>query len=144
MTRPLFGGALFFETEWVGCYNQNNQTKGNTMAQNIYEVVVVPLQDDSTIELKPASIKLLKAGNRELERLQGVKDTEETLDVLLNTCVVLLKKQRPDLEGPEGRELAEDLFDLETVYKVIEVMLGVKLNDPKLVEAAMRAASAAA
>jgi hypothetical protein len=52
-----------------------------------------------------------------------------------------LKKQRPELGDAEtGKALAEDLFDLETVYKVIEVMLGVKLNDPKLVEAAMRTA----
>lgn len=112
-------------------------------AQNIYEVIIVPLQDDTTVELKPASIKLLKAGNKQLERLAEATDTDETLDILLDTCVVLLKKQRPELADPEtGKELAEDLFDLETVYKVIEVMLGVKLNDPKLAEAAMRAAGA--
>jgi hypothetical protein len=107
---------------------------------SIYEVVTIPLQDGSTVELKPASIKLLKAGNKQLERLGEVKDTDETLDVLLDTCIVLLKRQRPELADPEaGKALAEDLFDLETVYKVIEVMLGVKLNDPKLIEAAMRA-----
>lgn len=113
------------------------------MAQNIYETITIPLQDGSTVELKPASIKLLKAGNKELEKLGEVKTTEDTLDVLLRTCIVLLKRQRPELADPEtGYELAEDLFDLETVYKVIEVMLGVKLNDPKMVEAAMRAAEA--
>jgi hypothetical protein len=107
--------------------------------QNIYEVVNVPLQDGSTVELKPASIKLLKAGNKSLEKLGTVASTDETLDVLLEVCIVLLKKQRPELADPEtGKELAEDLFDLETVYKVIEIMLGVKLNDPKLVEATMR------
>lgn len=109
-------------------------------AQNIYEVIIVPLQDDTTVELKPASIKLLKAGNKQLERLSSAEDTDQTLDILLDVCIVLLKRQRPELADPEtGKELAEDLFDLETVYKVIEVMLGVKLNDPKLVEAAMRA-----
>jgi hypothetical protein len=109
-------------------------------AQNIYEVTIVPLQDDTTVELKPASIKLLKAGNKQLERLGDATNTDETLDVLLDTVIVLLKRQRPELADPEtGKELAEDLFDLDTVYKVIEVMLGVKLNDPKLIEAAMRA-----
>jgi hypothetical protein len=107
------------------------------LPQNIYEVITVPLQDDSTVELKPASIKLLKAGQKELERCTDVEDNEDTLDVLLDVCIVLLKKQRPELADPR-RELAEDLFDLDTVYKVIEVMLGVKLNDPKLIEAAMR------
>lgn len=113
-------------------------------AQNIYEVVVVPLQDDTTVELKPASIKLLKAGNKQLERLGTADNNDEILDILLDTCIVLLKKQRPELGDAEtGKALAEDLFDLETVYKVIEVMLGVKLNDPKLVEAAMRMAEEA-
>lgn len=109
--------------------------------QNIYEVQIVPLQDGTTVELKPASIKLLKAGNKVLERLGEAKTTDETLDILIDACIVLLKRQRPDLADPEsGKDLAEDLFDLDTVYKVIEVFLGVKLNDPALVEAAMRAA----
>jgi hypothetical protein len=102
---------------------------------NIYEVITIPLQDGSTVELKPASIKLLKAGQKELEKLSDVETNEDTLETLLDVCIVLLKKQRPELAD---RELAEDLFDLDTVYKVIEVMLGVKLNDPKLLEAAMR------
>lgn len=114
------------------------------MSQNVYEVQEVALQDGSTVELRPASIKLLKAGNKALEKLGKVKNTDQTLDVLLDTCIVLLKRQRPELADPEtGRDLAEDLFDLDTVYKVIEIMLGVKLNDPKLVEAAVRASELA-
>lgn len=107
--------------------------------QNLYEVITVALQDGSTVELKPASIALLKRGQAQLDRLGDAKTTEETLDILLDVCVVLLKKQKPELADPENRELVEDLFDLDTVYKVVEVFLGVKLNDPKLVEAAMRA-----
>jgi len=34
----------------------------------------------------------------------------------------------------------EELFDLDTAFKVIEVYLGVKLNDPKLLEMAAEAA----
>lgn len=113
----------------------NPKEKIMALPQNIYEVITIPLQDGSTVELKPASIKLLKAGQKELEKLTDVSTNEETLEVLLSTVVALLKKQRPELVD---RELAEDLFDLDTVYKVIEVMLGVKLNDPKLIEAAMR------
>lgn len=110
--------------------------------QSIYEVIEVPLQDGSLIELRPASISLLKKGQVALDKLTGVKDAEETLNVLLDICIVLLKKQRPEFADPDNRELVEDLFDLDTVYKVIEVFLGVKLNDPKLVETALRMAAA--
>lgn len=108
-------------------------------AQNIYEVLVVPLQDGTTVELRPANIKLLKRGSKALEALAGVENTDDTLDTLIDIVLVLLGKQRPEwLNGDTGRELAEDALDLETIYKVIEVFLGVKLNDPKLLEAAMR------
>jgi hypothetical protein len=106
--------------------------------QSVYETVVLPLQDGSTIECKPASIKLLKAGNKELERLGEAEETDETIDILLDVVIVLLAKQRPDLAAEGGKELAEDLFDMDTVYRVIEVFLGVKLNDPNLIEAALR------
>lgn len=107
--------------------------------QNVYEVFEVPLQDGSKVTLKPASIKLLKAGQKELDRLAEAKDTDETLDILLDVVTALLKNQKPELADEEtGKEKAEELFDLDTIYKVIEVFLGVKLNDPKLLEAAMR------
>ncbi len=107
--------------------------------QSIYEVITVSLQDDSTVELRPASISLLKKGQKELDRLAEAKNTDETLDILLDVCIALLKKQRPELADKDtGKELAEELFDLDTVYKVIEVFLGVKLNDPKLIETALR------
>jgi hypothetical protein len=124
----------------IDILENNNPRRRIIMAlpQNIYEVITVPLQDGTTVELKPASIKLLKAGQKELQKLGEIKESDAadaTLDVLLDVCVTLLKKQRPELID---REVAEELFDLETIYKVIEVMLGVKLNDPKLLEAAMR------
>jgi hypothetical protein len=111
--------------------------------KDIYEVIEVRLQDDTTVELRPASIAVLKKGQKELDRLQDAKDSDETLDILLDVCIALLKKQRPELADKDtGKELAEELFDLDTVYKVIEVFLGVKLNDPKLIESAMRAIQA--
>lgn len=104
--------------------------------QNIYETTEVPLQDGSKVELKPANIRLLKKGTRALEKLAEAKSEDESIDTLVDVCVILLSNQRP--EWAEDRELAEDSLDMETVYKIIEVFLGVKLNDPKLLEAAMR------
>src|SRR3712207_3392856 len=94
--------------------------------QNIYEVIEIPLQDGTLVELRPASIALLKKGQKALEKLAEVEDADDTLDTLLDIVIVLLKKQRPEWADPDNRELVEDLLDLETVYKVIEVFLGVK------------------
>lgn len=111
------------------------------VSQSIYEVIEIPLQDGTTVELRPASIALLKKGQKALEKLAEVEESDDTLNALIDVCIVLLKKQRPTWGDPENRELVEDLLDLDSVYKIIEVFLGVKLNDPKLIEAAMRAAA---
>jgi hypothetical protein len=110
--------------------------RNDMAATNIYETMVVPLQDGTTVELKPANIKLLKKGTKLINTLTEATDEDEFLDKLIDLVVVLLGRQRP--EWTEDRELAEDALDIETVYKVIEVFLGVKLNDPKLLETAMR------
>lgn len=112
------------------------------VSQSIYEIVEIPLQDGSTVELRPASIALLRKGQKALEKLADVESSDDTLDALIDICIVLLKKQRPTWADPENRELVEDSLDLDTVYKIIEVFLGVKLNDPKLIEAATKAAAA--
>lgn len=105
-------------------------------AQNVYEVLTVPLQDDTTVELKPANIKLLKKGTKLIGELGEAANEDEFLDRLIDIVVVMLEKQKP--EWTKDRELAEDALDINTVYKVIEVTLGVKLNDPKLLEVAAR------
>lgn len=118
------------------------------MATTVYEVFEFVLDDGSIITCKPANIAVLRKGNELLANLGGIEDNDQGIRGMLDIVVLCLKRQRPDFEIEEkdeetgvitkspNYELLEDLFDFDTVFRVIEVFLGVKLNDPKLVEAA--------
>ena len=68
-----------------------------------------------------------------LEDLQNVKKEVEAMGVLFELATICIEKQVPKLV--ESDEL-EDVLDMPTIYKIIEVCGGVKLNDPNLMAAA--------
>lgn len=110
------------------------------MANTVYNVVEYQLQDDSTVTLKPATIKTMRkfntafmAGPEKIDDKASPAEQEDAgITWLLSLALILLNKQRPDLTLDD----AEDILDMDTVYKIIEICAGVKLNDPKLTEMA--------
>lgn len=133
------------------------------MATTVYTVEELALDDGSTIICKPANIAVLRKGTTMLEATGDAENNDEGIHALLDVVCLCLKRQRPDFEkeveltNDDGEpildanekvvtkkvtnyELMEELFDLSTMFKVIEIYLGVKLNDPGLLEAASRLA----
>jgi hypothetical protein len=56
------------------------------------------------------------------------------MDLLLNCSVIAMKQYSPEIAT---KEKLEEIIDLPTIYKVIEVASGVKLNDPNALAAAL-------
>lgn len=123
------------------------------MATTVYEVQELVLDDGSTVTCKPANIKVMRKGNELLTKLGEVEESDDGIHALLDIVCLCTKRERPEFEVDEvddegektgkkvtNYELMEELFDMETVFKVIELDLGVKLNDPKLLEAAAQVA----
>lgn len=110
------------------------------MAKTVYNVEEIELQDGTNVTLRPLNIKNMRIFMKELEKIKDIENEDEYMDFLIDLAVLCLKKQRPDFAD---REVAEDALDLETVFKVIEVMGGTKLNDPKMIEAAAEAVAKA-
>lgn len=123
------------------------------MATTVYEVQELILDDGTTITCKPANIKVMRKGNEMVLNLGQSQDDDEGLRRLLDIVALCTKRERPEFEvdevdddgKPTGKkvtnyELMEELFDMDTVFKVIELFLGIKLNDPKLMEAAAQVA----
>lgn len=113
------------------------------MATTVYEVQELVLQDGSTITCKPANIKVMRKGQELLSKLSEAADDDDGINRLLDIVALCTKRERPEFEVAEedGRrvtnyDLLTDLFDMETVFKVIELFLGIKLNDPNLLKAA--------
>lgn len=121
------------------------------MATTVYTVEEVVLQSGREITLRPNSItvqrKFMKAFKEILNSAEDVKsddydpfDQERTFDQMVGLVAICLTKIAPDLADPKNKEDLEDEMDEPTIYKIIEVCGGIKLNDPNLMAAATAAA----
>lgn len=97
------------------------------MATKIYESIELELLDGSTIEVKPLSIKNLRAVMAVWKKTEEVKDEDEFLNVLVECTLLSMKQFAPSLS--EDKEKLEDAVDLQTMYKILEVGADIKLND---------------
>lgn len=107
------------------------------MATSVYETVEVELMDGTAITMRPLKISLLRDFMKEFQKLGDEKISEDNLksmDLLLNCSVIAMRQYNPELAT---KEKLEEIIDLPTIYKVIEVASGVKLNDPNALAAAL-------
>jgi hypothetical protein len=107
-------------------------------ATTVYTIEEVILQDENVAVLKPLPIKQLRKFMTELEKLGKTENEEDGVDIMTTMAGICLQKQLPDLVS--DRDALEDALDMPTIYKIVEVCGGVKLNDPKLLEMAQQMA----
>lgn len=126
------------------------------MATKAYSVREVSLQDDTDVVLRPLPIGRLR---RFMDAWEAIKDVDpekgdDGFDVFINCCGIALEnsfkgkfdalkatveeQENGEFLSPEYKEYLLDVLDLETIYVILEVAGGIKLNDPKLMEAALR------
>lgn len=107
------------------------------MATTVYEVVDVELLDGTSVTLRPLSITLLKKFMKEFDKIADEKiasDNIKSMDLLLNCAAIAMQQYKPELAE---KEKLEEIIDMPTIYKVVEVAAGIKLNDPNLLAAAL-------
>lgn len=113
------------------------------MATTVYTVEEISLQDGSQIKLKPLNIKGLRDFMDVMRSFGDEKTTEEeSFEILLDAAAICLKKERPEFwNAKDGKhtEDFEEVVDIPTIYKILDVCGGVKLNDPNLIAAATEA-----
>lgn len=113
------------------------------MAKTVYTTEDIELQDGTEVTLKPATIKVLRKFMKMLNEMTNLTPSEgeeddledRSIDLLLKMAGLLLEREIPEKVKQEG--WLEETLDMPTVYKVIEVCGGVKLNDPKMLERVM-------
>ena len=107
------------------------------MATTVYDVEEVELQNGATVKLKPLSIKELREFMKVIQKTGEAQIEDETLNILIEACRIELKKQLPDLVA--DRDAFEDVIDVPTMNRILEVCGGIKLDDPNLLAAAVLA-----
>lgn len=107
------------------------------MATQVYEIIDIELMDGTQLTLRPLKISLLRDFMKEFEKIGDEKIAEDNLksmDLLLNCAVIAMRQYNPELAT---KEKLQDVIDLPTIYKVIEIAAGIKLNDPNALAAAL-------
>lgn len=107
------------------------------MTTEIYDTAELTLENGETIFVKPLPIKQLKkfmAVIREMDS-EDVKTEEDAMDIFVKAAMVCLEKSNPEI-GLD-RDKFEDLVNIPTMMKILEICGGLKLSDPNLLGAAL-------
>ena len=109
-------------------------SKEDKLATAVYDVDKIKLQDGTEVELKPLTIKQLRKFMEVIQKTTEAETEDQTLDILIDACAVALEKQIPDLT--KDRDTFEDVLDVPTINRILEVCGGIKMDDPNLLAAA--------
>jgi hypothetical protein len=98
------------------------------MAAKTQEKNEISFLDGTTIEVRPLKLSLLKPFMKRFGELATIADdNEKSMDLLVDCVQIALKQYKADIA--EDRENLEEILDLPTVYKIIEVAAGINLGD---------------
>jgi hypothetical protein len=116
------------------------------LAKTVYDSEDITLQDGREVTLVPLAIGRLRRFMKAWGEFANIENEDDAFDIYINCCGIALEKSveadfnnTKDAEkviSDDYREYLEDVLDMDTIYKVLEVCGGLKLNDPKLLEQA--------
>ena len=124
------------------------------MANEVFKIVEITLQDGTPVLLRPLPIGPLRRFMESWEKASDLDPNDDGFDVFINCCGIALERtfekderfqtlransderERGEVLSEKYRDFLLDTLDIETIYKIIEICAGIKLNDPKLLEAA--------
>lgn len=96
------------------------------MANTVYDIKNVYSVDSFEIEISPLKIKYLREF---MDIFQLVKDTngdDEATDVLIECIRICMKQFHP--EWSKNKKDIEDNFDMPTIFEILDVAAGIKVN----------------
>lgn len=95
------------------------------MPTNIYDIKHVTLTDGTEIEISPLKIKYLKEFMDIFELLKDTKNDEESLNILTRCIRIAMKQYYPQIKTVDD---VEDNVDLPTIYEILDISAGIKMN----------------
>jgi hypothetical protein len=95
------------------------------MPTKIYDIEEVELVDGTIIEISPLKIKYLRQFMEVFNTIQSAKTDEESVAVLSECARIAMKQYYPAIRTVAD---LEDSVDLPTIYKILDVCAGIKIN----------------
>jgi hypothetical protein len=96
------------------------------MATYVYNSKNVTLLDGTEIEITPLKIKYLREFMEEFESVKTAKDDDDSISVLIKCVQICMKQFYPKIS--KTIEDVEDNLDLPTVYEILDISAGIKIN----------------
>lgn len=96
------------------------------MATKIYENGYIELIDGTKIYLIPLKIKYHRDFMDVFENVKNSKNDDEAIHYLAECATVCMQQYYPIIQT---REDLEDVVDLPTIYKILDIAVGVKINE---------------
>jgi hypothetical protein len=96
------------------------------MATTIYKSEIIYLFDGTELEIIPLKIKYLREFMQAFENVKVTKNDDEAIAALVECVRVCMKQYYPSISG--SVEDVEDSIDMPTVYKVLDISAGIRIN----------------
>lgn len=97
------------------------------MSVTVFEAQTVKLLDGTELSLRPLKISLLRPFMKKFEGLAKVaEDNDKSMNLLMECVVIAMEQYDPELAKDKAK--LEEILDLPTVYKIVEVASGSDLN----------------
>lgn len=98
------------------------------MAKKVYELKKISLLDQTEFFAKPLSIFFLKELMDAFEKVKKTKEPEEVSEILIECAFIAMKQYMG--EGIT-KEYFEEVVDMPTVYEILDISAGIKINEEK-------------
>ena len=96
------------------------------MATEIYKIEKIRLIDGTEVEITPLKIKYLREFMEVFNAIRVTKNDQEAILVLSECTRICMKQYHSQIST--SIEILEDNVDLPTIYKVLNVAAGIKVN----------------
>jgi hypothetical protein len=96
------------------------------MATTVYQNKVINLIDGTELEIIPLKIKYLREFMEAFENVKKAEDDDEAIDCLMECVRIAMKQYYPGIMLK--KDDIEDSFDMPTIYSILDVSAGIKIN----------------
>jgi hypothetical protein len=97
------------------------------MATKIYDTATIELIDGTELYITPLKLKYLREFMDAFEYVKTAKGDMEAIGKLAECARIAMKQYYPQIKTIED---LEDNVDLPTIYKILDIAGGIKINDP--------------
>jgi len=97
------------------------------MATTIYQNKIIKLIDGTELEIMPLKIKYLREFMEAFEYVKKAKNDDEAVDYLIECVRITMKQYYPEIILTKSD--IEDSLDMPTIYTILDVSAGIKINE---------------